>query len=499
MNSFAQSAIRTSNETLTENGHPAFRSTSNALLDLFGVIGGLRNAEPERITRLFDEAYKVNPLLATKILFYSRDIRGGLGERETFRTILKHAAIYHPECVEPNLDLIGVYGRFDDLYCLINTPLEDKMWEAMKTQLDEDLKNLEEGNSVSLLGKWIKTPDASSQNTRALGILTAKKLGYSVYDFKRILRSLRKEIDIVERHMSAGEWDQIKYSEVPSRAMFLYKNAFARHNEKDFIAFIQKAVTGEAKINSSTLFPYDITEKYLDRFSAMEESENLTYEAQWRQLPNYIEEGKNVMVLADVSGSMSGRPMASSVGLALYFAERNTGDFHNLFMTFTSTPKVVKVKGDTLASKIESIADADWGGSTNLVEACLLILKIAKENNVPEKDMPLSLVIISDMEIDAADDSTTSLYPLLESKFALAGYKMPTLVFWNVNSRSDTFLIDHDRPGVLLCSGQSPSTFKQLMASIGMSAEEMMLNTLNSDRYDAISISDYEKEGQIEF
>ena len=147
---FAEAAKMNAAFTTTENGAVALNTTGDARLDLFGTIGSLRLAEKERITRLFAQAWKADPLFATKIVFYARDVRGGLGERQTFRTILQYMAEYHPEALRPNLDLIGVYGRYDDLYCLIGTPLENEMWAAMKKQFEEDRQNLQNGNAISL-------------------------------------------------------------------------------------------------------------------------------------------------------------------------------------------------------------------------------------------------------------------------------------------------------------------------------------------------------------
>ena len=328
--------------TRTENGAVALNTTGDACLDLFSTIGALRKADDVRVQSLFAEAYKENPLFATKIVFYARDIREGLGERKVFRTLLKYMADIHPEALKKNLDLIGVFGRYDDLYCLIGTSLEEDMWSAMKKQFKEDLKNLNEGNAVSLLAKWIKTADASSKETRRLGILTAQKLGYPVYNFKRIVRSMRKQIEVVESLMSANRWSEIKYSKVPSRAMMIYRNTFMKHDKDRFEAFVNKAVAGDEKINSATLYPYDIVEKILYK-----KEDSSVLEAQWRQLPNYIEENTNAVVMADVSGSMYGRPMATSIGLAIYFAERNVGAYHNMFMTFSADPKIELLKGET--------------------------------------------------------------------------------------------------------------------------------------------------------
>ena len=189
--------------TQTENGAVALRTTSDACLDLFGTIGALRATEDARVERLFEEAYKENPLLATRIVFYARDIREGLGERKTFRTILRYMAFYHKEALLRNLDLIGEYGRYDDWYELIDTPLEDAMWKAMKKQFEQDWQALQDNGPVSLLAKWIKTADASSEKTRKLGILTAQKLGYSVYEFKRLVRAMRKQHIKRLRHFNA--------------------------------------------------------------------------------------------------------------------------------------------------------------------------------------------------------------------------------------------------------------------------------------------------------
>ena len=216
--SFAEQMREQTTKTYTENGAAARNTSGDARLDLFASIGSLRSADPERIELLFAEAYRADPLFALKILFYVRDIREGLGERCVFRILLQYLAKYHPQDVIANLDLIGVYGRFDDWYCLVGTRVENEMWKAMKQQLEADLKNFREGKSVSLLAKWIKTADSKREETRKLGILTAQKLGYPVYNFKRIVRSLRKYIGVLEVKMSEGKWEEIVYPEVSGRA-----------------------------------------------------------------------------------------------------------------------------------------------------------------------------------------------------------------------------------------------------------------------------------------
>ena len=490
---FAKAARKESVYVRTENGAVALKSTSDARLDLFGVIGALRGADQARIERLFSEAYRADPMFATKIAFYARDIRGGLGERETFRTIMRYMAQMHPEALGPNLDLIGVYGRYDDLYCLIGTPLEEEMWAAMKAQFEEDRRNLENGMTVSLLAKWIKTADASSAKTRELGILTARKLGYTVYEFKRIVRALRRRIGVIETLMTEGRWNEIRYPEVPSRAMMIYRDAFRRHDGERYEQFVNRAVAGREKIHAGTLYPYDIVEKVAPRlgnyFAASALNTDPALEAQWRQLPDYVEPGTNALVIADTSGSMTGRPMATSVGLAVYFAERNRGAYHNLFMSFSGTSRIQVLRGETLAQKIDSINMNDWSGSTNLRAAFEHVLEIAIRNHVPQSEMPKSLIVISDMEIDYCGDRDWTFYERMEEMFRMNGYIIPNIIFWNVASRHDIFHADRNRKGVQLASGQSAAVFRQVMQTVGMNPVEAMEKIINSERYQAITVA----------
>lgn len=489
---YAEALQNSARFTRTENGAVALNTTGSKLLDFYSTVGSLRQADDDRKEILFEDAYNEDKLLATKIAFFARDIRGeGLGERQTFRTIIRYMAEYHPEALRPNLDLIGVYGRYDDLYSLIDTPLEDDMWQAMKKQFEEDMANLHADKAVSLLAKWIKTADASSEKTRKLGILTAQKLGYPVYNFKRMVRALRRKIGVIESLMSAGRWNEIEYSSVPSRAMMIYRNAFRKHDEERYSQFIDKAVTGEEKINASVLYPYDLIEKIL-RFgwSGTTVKSDKAIEAQWRQLPDYVEEGTNALVIADTSGSMEGRPIYSALGLAIYFAERNKGAYHNMWMSFSTYPHIHELKGETLAQKLRSMDMSDWAGSTDLRAAFELVLDIALKNDVPADEMPKSLIVISDMEIDNCGNKSWTFYDKMAERFRKNGYEIPNVVFWQVNSRHDIFHADTKRKGVQLVGGQSASTFKNLLSCVGMTPIEAMLKVLNSDRYDAITVGE---------
>lgn len=486
MNVFTEEARkRVVDGTYTENGAYALSTTGSKLLDLYGTIGGLRHADDERLFKKLEDAIAEDGLLATKLVFYARDVREGVGERELGRKMFKYLANNHPELIRPNVKYIGEYGRYDDLYSLIGTPLEEYMWGIMGTQLLTDLHNMREGKPVSLLAKWIKTADASSSKTRALGIKTACNLGYadSIPAYKRRIRELRKYIDVVERKMSSNEWEKIDYESVPSRASLIHRNAFKKHDGERYGEYISKALKGEAKIHSGAVTPYDLVH-------SLYSGDNDTVEAQWRQLPDYVKTDTNILCVVDVSGSMSGTPMEVAISLGLYFAEHNTGDFNNLFVTFSTEPSFEVIRGDTLYDKLRNMQRADWGFTTDLIKAFRLILNHALQHKVPPKDMPKSLIVISDMEIDQADDQYRyqTFYEKVEKDYAENGYTLPGIIFWNVNSRNDVFHVDKNRPGVQLASGASPTVFKSVIDSLELTPVEAMLKVLNSERYRPITI-----------
>ena len=225
------------------------------------------------------------------------------------------------------------------------------------------------------------------------------------------------------------------------------------------------------------------------RVSSAAVIEDPALEAQWRQLPDYVEPETNALVIADTSGSMSGRPLASSVGLAVYFAERNHGAYHNMFMSFSGTSRIQMLRGETLAQKINSINMSDWENNTNLQAAFKHVLRIALLNHVPQDVMPKSLIVISDMEIDYCGDRSWTFYEQMERLYRINGYQIPNLIFWNVASRHDIFHADKSRRGVQLASGQSAAVFRQIMQTVGMNPVEAMEKIINSERYEAITVA----------
>lgn len=476
----------------TWNGADTLNTTFNACLDLFGRAGAMRTASVKDKQNLFCKAWDESNEYAIKLLFYIRDIRGGYGERDTFADMLRWLANKHPESVEKNLWAILEYGRAKDLYSLQGTKCEDAMWNFMKEQFELDFANMTKEKSISLLAKWIATPDASSPKTKALGQLTLRKLGYTKRnerDYKKKLRALRRYLDIPEAKMAAGKWSEIEYSKLGSQCLIKHRGAFARNDADRYQEFIDKASTGKVKMNTATMTPCDIIRSVNHHYT-----EDL--DTMWANLPDYC--NGNALVMCDTSGSMTWcsetqmQPIDVAIALSMYFAERNKGDLKNMFMTFESNPHLVSINGINLSHKYENILEAEWGNSTNLEAAFNLLLEICKKNNVSNDDMPDALVIVSDMQInhcvDGVSNERITFYDAMKRKYAAAGYDMPQVVFWNVNAVSPAFHASMDTAGVSLVSGYSPAIFKTVMESIGTTPMELMLKAvINNERYADIS------------
>ena len=471
----------------TENGAFAYNTTDNSLVDLFAIIGALRPRTESEIRDKFANAFNQDALLATKMLFYAGNIRGGLGERRTFRICLEWLANNYPSIVEKNIGAIPLFNRWDSIFVLIGTPCESYMWKFVYEQIVEDWSNYKNKKSISLLAKWMPSENASSIYTKRNAKIARQNFNLTSRQYRKMLSTLRKYLDVTEVKMSNGEWSNINYETVPSRAMMKYNNAFKKHDMDGFCRYIEALNRGEKKINASTLYPYDLVKNYLS-YNTAQKSE--VVEQQWKALPNYIDEESNILIMADVSGSMYGRPLETSIGLAIYFAERNKGPLEGIYMTFTSHPRFQYIDAsETLERKVEKVRNTDIGYSTNLSRAFDYLLEKAVDYDFKQEDMPNAIVVISDMEIDhyMRPSSNWDFIRTQKAKYAAYGYTLPKMILWNVEARNDTILSKSD--DVLFVSGQSPSTFKSLLGNLdGKTNWDLMLEVLNNEMYNCITI-----------
>ena len=472
---------REANKTYTENGSVTYRSTGRDCLDLFATIGALRRESEQEITARFLRAYAEDPDLAMKILFYGRDVRGGLGERRVFRILLRWLAVSKPESVVRNLPYVAEYGRWDDVLVLLDTPCRAEALALLKQQFDADLAALSSDGDVSLLGKWLPSVNASNDETIRAAKQIANAFGLSDRDYRKTLTKLRAQIRILENNLRKRDYT-FDYSKQPSKAMFKYRKAFLRNDAERYGAFMQRVSTGEVKLNTGALYPYEIIEKAFH----CDDAERLSLDATWRALADYTQD-ENALVVADGSGSMywGGKPMPAAVAqsLAIYFAEHNRGAFRNHFITFSMNPRLVEIKGRDIVDKARYCETFNECANTNIQKVFELVLNAAVRNRVPQKDLPSTLYIISDMEFDscAAGASLTN-FEYAAKLFRQAGYRLPNVVFWNVSSRNQQQPVTMNEQGVALVSGCSPRIFSMVMEG-SLDPFTFMLSVIDTERY----------------
>ena len=489
MNSFINAM---NNIEYTNNRAISNASSSNAIVDFFFHGAAMRDEPNEqRIINLFNNAFEENPDYALRILFYIRDVRGGQGERRVFRIILKNFANNNPDWVVDNLHLIPEYGRWDDMFELIyNSKISEEVIAFINKQLTEDVNNMLNKKPCSLLAKWMPSINTSSAKTRNMASVIINKLHLTHKTYRKTLARLRKYIDIVERHISSKDYESINYETVPSKANLKYKKAFIRNDNERYLEYLNNVNNGTAKINTNTLYPYEIVNKYRNnsmwyRYDTNDVVPDNTLETLWKNLPDYVD-NLNGIVVADTSASMMGRPMDVSISLAIYIAERNKNEaFKNYFISFSQVPKFHKIEGDTLLEHIHSVILGDVA-NTNVQGVFDLILNRAIQYNVPNEEMPKSILIISDMEFDCAcDNNSKTNFEVIKEKYIQSGYTMPTLVFWNVNSTHNHTPVTINDRGVVLVSGCSPVIMKYALSSCN-SIMSIIEEVVNSSRYSEI-------------
>lgn len=480
----------TANLTRTENGALTYASTQSHCLDWFATLGALRNESEAEIRCRFFRAFAENPSLAMKALFYGRDIRGGLGERRLFRAILPALAAREDGALKRNLKHIPEYGRWDDLLALMDTPAEKQAVRLMRSQLYADLAALEKGEGISLLAKWLPSENASNEDASRLAVRLAHAFGMSVRDYRRALSKLRENLQLAENNLRTGDMS-MNYSALPSRAMFKYRRAFMRRDNERYMQFLSDAADGKAKLNASALMPYDVIRPAMSGES-LTESERMAMDTTWKALPDYTG-GDNALVVADGSGSMyfRGNPTPAMVAqsLAIYFAERNTGAFKDHFITFSSRPQLIHIQGRDITEKVRYCMDFNECANTNIMAVFELLLSAAMQNNVPQSELPSTLYFITDMEFDAcAQNADKTCFQAAEWLFREAGYRLPTVVFWNVDSRNAQQPVRKNDRGVVLVSGASPAVFAQVLTGEESPTPwEQMMAILESDRYAPIT------------
>lgn len=450
-------------KTTTENGMVAFKSTMSACVDLFGKIAALRNQDP---IPAFVAAYNENREIALRIVQWARDIRGGAGERETYRKILKYLEKTNPNDAKLLASNTPVIGRWDDILVF-----EGDVKEYAFNLVLDALKN-----KNGLAAKWMPRKGD-------IAVALTKHFGFTPRFYRKTLVELSKT---VEQQMCAKQWEDINFEHVPSVASSRYKKAFTKHQKERYSEYLEAVVKGEKKMNASAVFPHDVVRLMWN--GRMNATERKSVVAQWDSLPNYVGDA-NILPVVDVSGSMDTSISGSltalqvAISLGLYLADKNKGAFNGCFVNFSSQAKVEYLKGDVV-SKYEQMARSHWDMSTNLEAAFKNILKVAVDGMVAKEDMPKYVLILSDMQFDQCAKPNYRAMDMIAEKYAQAGYDMPNIIFWNLNAR-DNVPVRFDEKGTALVSGYSPALLTAILAadSSKITPEGIMLSAVMKDKY----------------
>ncbi len=438
----------------------------------------------DALDKLFAKAYAENPVVAIKILFYMRNIRGGLGERNSFRVLLKDLAQVYPEMAKQIAYAVPEYGRWDDLLVLMDTPAKSEAVALIKTQIEKDRKSMKEGKEVSLLGKWLPSINTSSKKSVLLAKLIMKELGMKAAEYRKLCSALRSEIKILENNLRTRDYT-FDYSKQPSQAMLRYKKAFMRNDEKRYSEFLskvaeqsEKLARGEeipeeekVKLNTKTLYPYQIVAPFMNRLNGINHlkgEESLSLEASWKALDRGLFDSKTIVV-RDGSGSMYGSDDFAAINiatsLALLFSEQLCGAYKNSFITFSSHPELIQIPetADTLQKKLAFISKYADCSNTDIGKVYELIFQTAENGNVPKEEMIERILVISDMEFDSCAKGI-STFNFYKKKFEEAGYELPEIVFWNVEARNTHLPVTKNEKGVKLISGASANIFASVVS-----------------------------------
>jgi predicted mannosyl-3-phosphoglycerate phosphatase (HAD superfamily) len=484
----------------TENGALGHATSGKNLLDMNFRVASYRSKSQEELIRDFNLAFNEDKQLAVKWLFFVRDVREGIGERDLFRTVFKHLiSTNKTEHAEELIKAISEFGRWDDvIFSTWGTQYENIAFNEFKNQLEKDLFQFENGSkgTISLLAKWAPRENTSNKERVAIAHQIVKKLGWSSKQYRKTLSTLNRHLNTIEVKTSAKEWNGINYETVPSLANLKYKNAFLRNDEDRRREYLGKLSKGEVKMNMSVGFPHDIVHSYIGNGRGNWGYRNTSFvldealEGAWKNLPNF--ELGNTIVVGDSSGSMTtpvGNTQIQAIevahALGIYCGDHCSGAFHNKMITFSENPKYLEWEdSDTLANKLTIAFSHSEVANTNIEKVFRLILNTAVKNHCKQDEIPGSILIISDMEFDSATtrNSGKTLFQNVEKQYTEEGYTLPRLVFWNVNSRTSTVPVQENDNGVALVSGFSPNIVKMVMSN-KTDPFEVLKEQLLSERY----------------
>jgi len=465
--------------TTTQNGAASIDQITFGSDLVAYFFKALRDANLEQLREYLRNIWEDSPMDCVKVIFWTRDFRGKSGckgERKVFIDAMTWLSEEHPETFEKLLKFVPEYGRWKDLLELWWTKPE-AIGHLFVDQLRKDKADMDAGRSVSLCAKWFPTERCSLDKKFGIYSIIAKEMGLT----SRLLRKdylvpLRAKAEVVESIMP--EWEKIDYSHVPALAMKNLRNAFLKHDEERFQAYLLSVQRGEAKINTGTLYPYQMINSYMKGCNV-----DQTLEVMWKDFVEKVRAKgtlKNVIPVCDVSGSMDGLPMEVCISLGLLLSEINTGTFASKVFTFHQHPTLFTVQGETLLDRVKCLMRAPWGGNTNFQATVDLLLQELKKTGSTEQH---TIVVFSDMQFDQADNRYQTNHSAMVQKFVKAGIPFPRIVYWNLRGNTVDFPTCSWDQNVALVSGFSGNTFDLFLDAPVINPYLIVRKAIDNPRY----------------
>lgn len=301
---------------------------------------------------------------------------------------------------------------------------------------------------------------------------------------------LRKALELPEVYIGHNRWGDIPYNRVASVAMKFYKDKFLKHDAERFSQYLEDVKSGKAKIAAGALLPHEIIMALNDGDGGQ------VAELQWkRMVDDLLQKGKlkNCMAICDVSGSMDGTPMEVSVALGLLVSELSEEPWKGKVITFSESPTLQIIQGDSLMEKTEFVRRMEWGMNTDFQKVFDLILQVAVDGKLKEDEMIKRVFVFSDMEFDQASTNPWETdYKAIERKFKEKGYEkvIPEVVFWNLRYSKATPVPAREK-GVALVSGYSKNLMKLFLDGDGIvDPVSIMEAAISGEEYQKLSVLD---------
>lgn len=414
----------------TDNGAISYASTGSELTNQFGKCGVYLNREYEEIWADQSRLWEENELNGIRFPFNLRaitrnihrinkdfPIKGQGLRNESFKRLLWVLA-YKPDNFYDNIKWLPYVGAWKDIFELMAMTYYDK--DNMPVQVvmnyDKIFSLLGYGlcfsDSEELIKKYMpairsnnkcKTNRAKALNKIAKDFCAWLKVSPKTY---RELKSSGTAHDF-QKVICDRQYEKINWKTIPGIALSkLTAGKFlSNHNlEKTYIDWLYEQPT--VKFNG---YPFELAFRYNKNKSL---ANVVTIDKQFEQLIKTAKENDgalkgNILCALDTSGSMQ-IPIKNGVSaldvclsLGIYFSELNEGAFHNVIAMFDEHSRLKKISG-SFTQKLNDIkSDTIAWGNTNFMGLIDLIIETREKNpNIPIREYPEILLIVSDMQFD---------------------------------------------------------------------------------------------------